>query len=776
MLSVFSGRILVLQPRRIAAVAACHRVCEERGWKVGEEAGYQVRFESRVSAKTRLIFMTDALFLRKLLDDPELRGVDLVVIDEFHERNLNQDLALAYLKEQQMVGSPLKLMIMSATLNAERLTSYLDDSVHLDIAGETFPLTIEHQNQPLRLRTDEEFYSRAASAVRDVFHRTRRDVLVFLPGRGEIERLSGKLEGLDGDRVPLHGSLPLAEQNQVLRGGGSGRRRIILATNVAEASVTVDGVDAVVDTGIAKVMHCHLRTGFSALELERISLFSARQRAGRAARLGPGLCLRLWTPHEEVTQSEESVPEVQRVDLSQALLWLSQMGISNFSSFSWFDPPPGALLDFARRFLMSLGAIGQDHRITNFGRRLADFPLPPRLGAILAKGEELGVGQTAAWICAILNERDSLAGNYERFGGVNCDLWVRLEEARRGRARGWIRQSAEQLSGLVAADSREAELEDVQKVLLLSQLDRLCRRRDSGDRGLMVGGRGVRLVPESLARGSEFFVALQGVDQGGQADTLVSLASGFDKDFLLRHLGDRVETREDVYFDEEKERFFGRRCRFILDLPIDRPTLTEVAADQVSELMGEELWRRWDQLVERHAGLGSLVRRWKFLAHHDPGSAELFGEEKIREALRMAGYGCTSIEQVLSGDLVGIFATVLGSEAMAVLNREVPADWLAPSGFRHKIDYSEMHSAFVDVRLQEVFGLREGPSLVFGRVPLTFRLLGPNFRPVQVTSDLGNFWRTGYVEVRKELRARYPKHSWPEDPLTARPEAKGRRR
>lgn len=768
------GRILVLQPRRMAAVAACHRVCEENGWQIGREAGYQVRFESKIEKSTRLVFMTDAMLLRQILDDPELSGVGLIVIDEFHERNLNQDLILGYVKEQQELGSPIRMVVMSATLNLEKMQRYLPDSFALAVEGRSFPLTIEHQTEALSLRTDIEFYERVERAVQYGLKKTEGDLLVFLPGVGEIERARERLNFSAVDIEVLHGSLQLREQQKVLRAGE--RRRIILSTNVAEASVTVNGVDCVIDAGIAKVMQCHLRTGFSQLEVQRISLFNAKQRAGRAARQKPGLCVRLWTSHEENTQALEPTAECQRVDLTQTLLWLAKLGITRFEQFAWLDHPPGRLLDFAVKSLRWIGAIDSDNRITSVGEKLIGYPLPPRWGALLALGEEQGFGKTAARMAAILSERDFVNGTIH--SPLECDLWSRLESLSEGRGRGAdsILQAARQLENMVRGGERRPELKDVQRILLLSQGDRLCRRRGEGDKALMTGQRGVRLSRDSQVKASEFFVALAGVDLPGQADTLITLASGFNKDFVLQNLGDKIEVKEDVYFDSDKQQFFARRGRFVFDLPIDQPTLTQVDPEQVSAQMANELWRLWDDLQTKHEGLGRLMSRWRFLLQFRPELSDSLAEDKIREALGLAAYGSVKVAEVLDKDLAGYIRSVLGRELSALIDKEAPESLTAPSGFNHKIDYSELHSAYVDVRLQEMFGQASSPRVAFGKVPLTFRLLGPNYRPVQVTADLANFWRSGYLEVRKELRARYPKHSWPEDPLTARPEAKGRRR
>lgn len=782
LLSVVSGKILVLQPRRMAAVAAAHRIAEERGWTVGREVGYQVRFESKTSRETRLNFVTDALALRQLIDDPELSGVDLVVIDEFHERNLNQDLMLGCLRELQELGRGVKLLVMSATLDTERLKRFLPGSLVIDVPGKVFPLEIKNFNGNTKVQTDYEFYDRVVEAVSAAARQTQGDILVFLPGVGEIARVSERLVSarLGRDIQELHGSLPLKDQQRVLKRGD--QPRVILSTNVAEASVTVDGVDFVVDSGLAKVMQTNFKTGFSQLELARIAEFNARQRAGRAARQKEGWCYRLWSAFEDSAMDIEPSPECQRADLSQSLLLLGHLGVTDFHAFAWFDPPPATLMNMAMRSLKWLGALDADRRLTDLGKRLLRYPLPPRLGALMVQGERLGCVPLAARLAALLSERDIL----DRDGPSTlheCDLLTRLElllEFEQGRARHLgakgqgVVDVVRQLGGGARLDKIDAKL--ARKLLLFSQRDRLCRRRGNSERALMAGGRGVKLAKESQVKNSEFFLALQGIDFSGQPDTTISVACGLSKDFVLEMLGDEVRVSEDVHFDDDKEKFYARRGRFIDDLPIEEPSLTPIDPAKIGERMVDVLVGRWDWLSEKNADLKNWSERLAFLSSRETRFSGLLTEEFKRQVLEMAAYGKTSLAQVADQDIVGFIEQNLGREAAREIEALVPAKYQAPSGVAQKIDYSEGHSAFVDVRLQEMFGQKETPKILNGKVPLTFRLLGPNYRPVQVTSDLASFWKNAYVEVRKDLRSRYPKHSWPDDPLTAKPEAKGRRR
>lgn len=784
LLSAVPGKIAVLQPRRLAAIAACQRVAQENGWTVGREVGYQVRFESKLTEQTRLIFMTDALMLRRWIDDLEMRSFDMVVLDEFHERNLNQDLLLGAIRELQQLGSPLKLLVMSATLDTQVLRRFLGDPVVVDVPGKVFPLTLQHSTQPLQLRTDFAFVERVASAVQTAARQTAGDVLVFLPGVGEIARITEKLEAMRIDRqiLPLHGSLSLALQSRALRLPEPGQARVILATNVAEASVTVQGVDFVIDTGLARTINVNLTSGFSTLELGRIALFNARQRAGRAAREKAGVCWRLWTEHEEVTQAEQMTPECMRSDLASSLLLLAHSGVRDFAGFSWLDRPPGRLLDLAIASLRGLRALDPENRLTEFGARLLRFPLPPRLASMLLWAEDQGLGKMAARVCAILNEKDFVRGLITT--PYECDIVLRLhllQEIERGLQPSSVHrtgaqsvlETSMQLERLIKIQPDERALDEagLRRLLLKTHADRLCRKRGAG--ALMVGGRGVKLDETSQVRSREFFVALNGMDLPMQSDTRVTLACGVSKSELLEVLGDQVVTEERVEFVEAKEAFFLSRVRSILRLPIDEPSLTPVKPEEVAGALSELLFARWDWLIEKNEALGSWMARHRFLLKLKPELA--LSQEQITETLQMAAFGKTKIREVLESDILGMLKMNLPAELVKVVDVEAPDRFKAPTGHSHRIHYAD-HGAYVEVRLQELFGLNATPQLGFGQKPLAFHLLGPNYRPVQVTSDLAGFWKGAYREVRKELRARYPKHAWPEDPLSAAPEAKGRRR
>lgn len=787
LLESVTGKIAVLQPRRMAAVAAAQRVCEETGWRMGREVGYQVRFESKITPETRLIFMTDAVLLRRLTEDPELNDFDLVVIDEFHERNLNQDVILGVLTELQQVGRKIHVLIMSATLELTGLRSFWPSSVHIDVPGKVFPLEIRYGSKNLVPDTSPEFYDRVVGAIQQACRETPRDVLVFLPGVGEIQRTQELLESkaLEREIVPLHGSLTLEAQTHVLR--GADRPRVILATNVAEASVTVPGVDFVIDTGLAKVLRMHPTSGFSRLELQRIAQFNARQRAGRAAREKAGVCWRLWTPHEETTQAETLPAECQRSDLTGTLLLLSFLGLTDFSTFTWLEPPPPVLLRTARDYLHSIRALDEENRLTDRGRTLLSFPLIPRWGALLAEGASQGILSQAAEAAALLQERDFLRRDQEIHARTECDLLLRLHLLRERTSRGTepVRETARQLARLgapLARDHGARPLESNQaerllrQILLQTQSDRLCRRRGSTDRGVMVGGRGVRLARESQVRTSEFFVALQGIDPPGQPDTTVSWASGFSKTEVLEAFREEIQWVEDISFEETKGRFFQRRVKMFRDLELEEPTLLPLASEDLGPRLVDVLVSRWDWVLSQNENLNSWMSRWRFLCGLRPEWAAHLPPEKIREWVELATFGKNKIESVVAQDWLEHLPSILPAEIRRQVEQEAPAHFTAPSGHSHRIHFEENLPPYVEVRLQEMFGTTATPLLGFGQVPLTFRLLAPNFRPVQTTSDIAGFWQRAYIEVRKELRARYPKHPWPEDPLTAPAVAKGRAR
>lgn len=801
LLQITKKKIIVLEPRRMAAIAAAHRIAEENGWTVGEEVGYQVRFANMTSAKTRLVFMTEALLARQMIDDPELADVELVILDEFHERSMHVDLALGLLRELQELGRDIKILVMSATLEAEKISSYLGDCPIVSVPGKLFELDIRYQKGSQVLQTFPQFFDSVVQTVKEAQLNTKHDILVFLPGVGEIDRAKEALQTWADSKsielIPLHGSLSLEDQRKALQ--KSSAQRVILSTNIAESSVTLDGVNTVIDSGLAKNMKQDHRTGFSRLELGRISLSSAIQRAGRAARQFPGICYRMWNKMDELSFGKSEVAEIQRVDLTESLLFLSAQGVTDFDSFSWYEKPQKVAIENALRYLRISGALDESNKITALGRKVLHFPLPVRLAKLMLVGLDLGASELASEMAALLQERDILRKEaVSAFLGDNleCDLSARLETLHQFRiskkapsgahyySLQTVDQSARQIldlarrlqkdSNSVQGLKKDQQLALIKRIIFTAYADRLCRRRGKTERALMVGGRGVKLQNETLVKSSEFFVALNGVEGSSDAETMVSLASGANKDFILELFKDGIQKTKDVSFIEEKGQFFAREYRSLYGLPLEEPSLTPASSSEIAEKLPQILTDKFDLVLKNNEALAHWWERLEFLHRHEPLSVDF---EKLKvEALTQACMGESKMQPVMEKDLCFFFESVLPAEIAQTLRREVPDRIEVPSGSKIRVVYPPDKPPYLEVRIQEVFGLMETPKVLHKSIPVTLHLLGPNFRPVQVTSSLESFWKNGYPEVRKELRIKYPKHQWPEDPADGVPEAKGRRR
>lgn len=811
LLSAVSGKILVLEPRRMASIAAAHRVAEEHNWQVGEEVGYQVRFANKTSSKTRLIYMTEALLARHMIQHSELEGVDVVILDEFHERSLHVDLTLGLIRELQELGHPVKIVVMSATLEAEKIAQYLGNCPVISVPGKLFELTVRYQKATQLLKPQHPFYDHLLHIIKEAQRQTDKNILVFLPGVGEIERAKENLfewaESKNIELITLHGSIPLEAQRKALQISTS--QRIILATNIAESSVTLDGVNTVIDSGLVKIMKQDLRTGFSRLEISRISLSSAIQRAGRAARQFPGVCYRMWNQNDESTFVKSDIPEILRSDLSESLLFLAYQGVRNFENFSWFEKPPIASIERAAFNLKVVGAINDDHELTPMGRQLLHFPLPVRLGRLLIAGIENNCIDLAAKIAALLQERDILrkeAASHFEGDRFECDIALRLmilnqyiqkRSSREGHPTilQTVVQSYQQILDLakklkIAGSSTHLEEDEARQLLLmLSYGDRLCRRRKHSDRALMVGGRGVKLTDQSLVKKSEFFISLNGFEGSGETDTIVTQASGINKDFLFKHFSDNILKKRDVIFDPDKAQFYQREFKTLWDLPLEEPTITPATSAQVAEKLPDILTDNWANTLKNNESLHEWYQKIVFLRFHkaflpSPIQDELerlFDGDSLNksfclDAFRQACLGESKMTLVLKKNLVYFFELKLSETLRTILQTELPNKLKMPSGSMIPIHYSTVKHPYLEVRIQEVFGWAKTPKILFQNIPVVLHLLGPNHRPVQITSDLESFWQNGYADVRKELRIRYPKHQWPLNPADGIAQAKGRSR
>jgi len=809
-------QVVVLEPRRIAARAAAEFVAAARGGTVGAEVGYRVRFESRGGAATRLWFVTEGVLGRQLARDPFLEDVGVLVLDEFHERHLPGDVALAIARElQESVRPDLKLAVMSATLDTAALAAYLPGAALLTSAGRAFPVAIAHAGErdarPIALRV-------AASLSRLLAEGDDGgDVLVFLPGAAEIRRCAEALEPLARthglDVVPLHGELPLDAQRRVLRRGS--RRRVVLSTNVAETSLTVEGVTAVIDSGLARVAEYDVRRGLNALLVAPISRAAAEQRAGRAGRTAAGRCVRLWTAAEQAARLPRETPEIRRLELSATALELRAWGAADLMRFGWLDAPRASAVAHAESLLQALGALDDHGGITPLGRELLAIAAPPRIARLLVEARRRDVGELGALLAALAAERDIRSetrafggGGDARWAAASSDLLHRaelfgeaeragfgeaicrrldldrgalraVERARNAFQRGARRQLPPAAPGRDdrdATNARAAGETRARKAILAAYVDRLCRRRAPGDaRGLMIGGGGVVLDAHSVVRDAELFVAVD-LDRGAGPEARVRVASAVERAWLDELFPATIRVDDELYFDAAAQRVVRRVRTSFGDLVLEERGSAAVDRAAAGALLAAAA--RLDPVAAIDPGdePRQLLDRLRFLRGALPELALPDPDALLADAVVALCDGKRSFAELRRADVGAVLLGLLSGAQRHAVEREAPARLTLPSGRSVPIAYSADKAPVAAARIQEVFGLAATPRLAAGRVPLVLELLAPNQRPMQITHDLASFWRTGYVEVRKQLRGRYPKHAWPADPLAATPTSRAKRR
>jgi ATP-dependent helicase HrpB len=802
-----SGRILLLEPRRLAARAAARRMAAERGGRLGDEVGYQVRFDRCCGSRTRILVVTPGILLRLLQDDAFLEGTGAVIFDEFHERGLDSDLALGMVRlVQQTIRPELHAVAMSATLAVETVAAYFGGCPVITSEGRQYPVDILYeprsQQQPGHVAV--------ARAVARLLDRTDGDLLVFLPGLHEIRLTARELEPLARERdlavLPLHGDLPAEQQDAALL--PQGRRKVVLATNVAETSVTVEGITGVVDTGLARLLTFDPGVGLDRLRLMPIARASAEQRAGRAGRTRPGVCVRLWRESAQRARPEQTEPEIRRVDLAGAVLQLLSLGETDVLRFPWLEPPREAAVTQALALLLRLGAV-DDGGVTELGRVLARLPVHPRLGRLLVEGQRWGSPERVALAAALLSERDPFSRTldepperargraatpsdvldrvealeeYERHGRSAAAI----ETLNRGAARfvlrarqqllrslrheaRWLRPPLARPSG-VSVSGDEAVL----RALLAAFPDRVVRRREPGSRrGVMVGGRGVRLAPSSGVTEPELFLGVE-VD-ASQTETLVRQASAVQRDWLAPEL---VSTAIEVAFDPAGERVTARRRIRYDDLVLEETPAALPDDEQTATVLAGAAAQHLERVLPpADSPAGLFLTRVRCLRAWLPElDLPAFDEAELRALLPGLCHSRRSFADLRGGPWLEALQARLTHRQRQAVEREAPERLAVPSGSRLALRYEEGRPPVLAVRIQEVFGLRETPRVAAGRVPVLLHLLAPNYRPQQVTDDLASFWQNTYPQVRKELRARYPRHAWPEDPWTAAPERRPRRK
>ena len=757
-------KILVLEPRRLAARAAATRMAVTLGEQVGDTVGLRVRFGSRVTKRTRIEVVTEGVFTRFVIDDPSLEGVAAVLFDEFHERSLDADLGLALARDSQQALRPdLKLLVMSATLDSARVAALLGDAPAIESEGRAFPVETRYLGRDPRAPIERQVTEALERALRT----EAGSLLVFLPGAGEIRRteslLKERINDTAVDIVALYGALDAREQDRAISPAPPGRRKVVLATSIAETSLTIEGVRVVIDSGLSRVPRYEPDVGITRLETVRVSRAAADQRRGRAGRVEPGVCYRLWDEPQTASLEAYTRPEILSADLSSFMLDLTQWGVSDPGKLAFLDPPPRAALAEAKTLLAELGAIDSDGRITEEGRKLRALPLPPRLARMVVDAAAEGAGELAAGIAAVVTERG--------LGGDDVDLRHRLDNFRRDRskraddARAMVRRWAETAGGKAAASEHSPG-----SLLALAYPDRIAKNRGAGGGSfLLANGRGGNVDPASpLAR--EPYLAVAELTGVAVASRIV-LAAAITLGEIEAQFAGQIEEDEAITFEAASASLRSRRIRKLRALMLSERTLPVAPGAAAAKL-----------LAEGAAGLGMAKLPWS--------KAQLQFRDRVNFLRRAEGDewpdlsdralartatdwlapfldGKTALSQVVADDLAAALDVLVPWNLRQRLNAEAPTHFMAPSGSNVPIDYEGEEGPKLAIRVQELFGLAVHPVIARGHVPLLIELLSPAHRPVQVTRDLPGFWRGSYKDVRSDLRGRYPKHPWPDDPLTA---------
>jgi ATP-dependent helicase HrpB len=777
------GKIIMLQPRRVAARALAEWMAHENGWALGKEIGYQVRFEKRTSAETRIEIITEGLLIQRLLNDPSLSDTSCIILDEFHERSIHLDLSLALLKETTAALRPdLKILIMSATLDAQPLLKYWPGSTLVLSEGRQYPVESTYSQTPISLGGGPPLIERALKAVINVADARRPGhTLVFLPGVNEIRRAVELAQGnprLSAFRIcALHGQMILDEQMDVLN--PSEDSKIIFTTNIAETSLTVDNVTTVIDSGLLRMASFDRRTGVESLALARASRSSQRQRQGRAGRQRAGICIKLWAKSDELSTPEQTAPEIVRTDLADTLMVLAAWGVRDPLKFDWFEPPEVADLVERRKFLQMLELVDQDGKLTALGARVREWPVNARFARLIYESalvDRLAEGAASA---AILSERDFVlqSASLDEFVNDDSDLLARMaliQDSRAGRSvHESGRRAAAQLLDLFVRLGRSvtrAETKPFEVAILRCFPDRICKRRPSTRKAKMIGGRGIELDARSLCTQAEYFVALQLRSKENQADLTCSIAHPLPLDLILSTYADSIRVVA-TEFQSETGRWIRRETKFLDDLELGFPKevpLTEAESRErwkltalrqpLESLLTHEAFRRWHERVQ--------------IFNRHGGSIEL-SETVLKNLAEYWIEGHSTLTAALQTSPLRMLDSLFPKDTLQLLDREIPDHLQVPSGSWIKVQYRPNDPPILSVRLQELFGWTQTPVLANGKLTLILELLGPNYRPIQITQDLKSFWSKTYFEIRKELRLKYPKHSWPEDPISAKAVAKG---
>lgn len=761
-------KIIVLEPRRIAARASADRMAKSLGERTGETVGYRVRFGSKISRATRIEVVTEGIFTRQILDDPELSGIAAILFDEFHERSLDADMGLALARDAQTgLREDLRILVMSATLDGARVAKLLGQAPVVESEGRAFPVETRY----LGRKADAQVERQMADAIASALRADAGSVLAFLPGAAEIRRtqnfLSERVHDASIEIVPLFGALDAAVQDRAIAPAPKGTRKVVLATSIAETSLTIEGVRIVVDSGLARVPRYEPDIGLTRLETVRVSRAAADQRRGRAGRTEPGVCYRLWDEPQTASLAPYTQPEIFSADLSSLVLDLAQWGVADPAALAFLDPPPAPAWKEAKSLLTELNALDGDGRITAEGKSLRALALPPRLARMIVDSHRAGAGEAAAEIAAIITERG--------LGGDSVDLEYRRDQFRRDRSprAASARDLARRWASQVAASEKVATGQDALSTgLMLAYAfpDRVARNRGNGS-FVLANGRGAAVEQtSSLARAP--YIAI-GEMTGTAASGRILLAAPIGEDDIERHFAEHIETVDEISFDRGAMALRARRKRALHAITLSEATLALSPSEATAHILTDGLIAAglerlpWSKAAKQWRDRVMFLRRAEGDSWPDLSDDGLIARRD--DWLVPALYDKTALKDISAGDLSEAVMTLLPWEMRARLEREAPTHFEAPTGTVLAIDYEAEQGPTIAVRLQELFGLNTHPSIAAGKVPLVLELLSPAQRPVQVTRDLPGFWRGSYAAVRSDLRGRYPRHPWPEDPANALP-------
>jgi ATP-dependent helicase HrpB len=795
-----NGQVVVLQPRRLATRLLAARVAAELGVKLGDEVGYQIRFENVTSAKTKIRFVTEGVLLRQMIEDPQLRGVSAILFDEFHERHLYGDITLARALDQQEQHRPdLMLVVMSATLDAQELEKYLSPCARLSSTGRTFPVEIEYL--PYRLgQNAPPVWETAADVFRNFVHAGGEgDVLVFMPGGFEISQTIEAIRSASESKgyivLPLHGELQPREQDAAV--ARYDRPKVVVATNVAETSITIDGVRLVIDSGLARLARYDANRGINTLLVEKISQANADQRTGRAGRTAPGKCIRLWSRSEHDERAPHELSEIRRLDLAEVVLTLKAAGVDDLRKFRWLEKPDEISLTHAEELLTDLGAVGNDGKITATGRKMLAFPLHPRYARMLLAAQEYGCVHQACLVAALTQGRDLLIRNpgkdvesarEDLFGDqAASDFWI-LMRAWNYAAKNQFRMDVCRQLGIHAVTARqvgplfeqflriakaegldtqprEVKDEALQKCILIGFSDRVARRLDQGTlRCELVHGRRGVLARESKVHDSPLFVVaeireIEGRDR--EVNTILSLGTAIEIDWLRELFPNDLKSDCHVQYDAQQKRVLAAELLRFRDLALAAKRIDPPPADQAAKILADEiiagrlLLPNWDHSVEQ------WLARLTFICTncHELQLPEISEDDK-KDIIQQLCHGAVSYKDIKEREVKPVVMSWLSQSQRELLDKHAPERLTLPNGRTPKVNYEKGKSPFISLRIQELYDVNQTPKIALGRVPVTVHILTPGMKPVQVTQDLANFWREHYPKIKSELQRRYPKHFW----------------